>query len=189
MKKITRAHDGKVFTMLTVLATLSVIAFFIWGCSATKKVAKQDSDLTQLKAQINAEDATTKAKIIGDYLKDNPCIFPEVNLDSLCQGYGYQYSPMLDEDYIGKDTVYIKSKAPAPQRILIPVVDKRLSQNLQDSVDALKLRLAECNAKAAGKKEAVAEIKVSKWQPNNWMWVALALAGLSILQLVLKFKK
>lgn len=171
--------------------------FFLCGCSPAKQAARQNEALDKLKEQFDADKKANESKVIAEYLKSNPCIFPEINLDSLCSANyppeGFITAKEFFFDTIRvKDTVWItKWRIPQEKKILVPTPDKRRENLLQDSVTALQKRLGECNAKAAGKQEAVSEIKPDKWRVsgNWWFWVALTLGVAWIAYAVIKIVK
>lgn len=142
-----------------------------------------------LKQKVLADEQATKARIIADWLKENPPVFPELNLDSLCH-----FCEAAPSDHTGNDYFDSSKNIEKPKRILVPFEDKRHVKLLQDSVAAINTRLKECQAKAVGKTEATKEIlpqvlKPGKWEFNNWSWIAIGLSLLITLYLGYIFKR
>ena len=173
----------------TYIMLAIALAFIFCACSPAKHVQKQDDNLNQLKAQFESEKQAEAARAVAEWIAKNPCIFPEYNLDSICGLYYHNPDPLPDytqQDTVWKhDTAYISKKG---KNILIPTPDKRTENLLYDSVKALTQRLAECNARAAGKKEAQAEIKVSKWAPCWWMLIAIGELIILVIAVIMKIK-
>lgn len=183
MKKYQDAQGWRFITALIIAVIL-----LQFGCNTSKKAAQdigQTSNLIDsvdaLKQKVLADEQAAKARIIAEWIKENPPVFPELNLDSLCH-----FCEPSPTDHSGSDYSDAAKNIEKPNRILVPFEDKRHVKLLQDSVAAIKTRLKECEAKAIGKTEATKEIlpqvlKHGKWEFNNWSWIAI---GSSILLLI-----
>lgn len=166
--------------LILILAFLSII--FFCGCNPSKIIKRQNENINELKSKFEFDKRALAAEAVAEYLKSNPCIFPEIDLDSLC----YLMYKDADEQWriIAEkgnsnipDTIKINDtlRIYYPQKkILIPVPDKRYENLLKDSVIELNKRLGECNAKAVGRKEVLSEIKTDRWTVRNW-WFLIAL--------------
>lgn len=165
-----------------------VLAFFV-ACSPAKKAARQDDALNILKAKFEVDAQAQASKAVADWISKNPCIFPEINLDSLCALVNSPGSPVEAQQYVinGIDTVRLP--APLPRRILVPTRDLRAEQLLRDSLAVLSTRLAECKARAAGRKDAITEEKPDRWKIDNWFFVALAEFIIILTFIIFKIKK
>lgn len=163
-----------------------ILTGILLGCSPAKRAAQQKRDIDALCRQC-----------IDDYVKANPCPqLPEINLDSLCEGLGYDHPYDYLPPEVKRDTVTgvlkdtSKQKPCKPQRILVPgPPDKRLLQLVTDSLNEYKRQLAHCQGKATGIKEVNLERKQSQWKWNNWAWVLVGAAALFLLLFLLLFKK
>lgn len=164
--------------LLLFLIVVGLISFNI-GCHPARQVASDDADIDQL-----------KSKWIYEYVKDHPCPqLPEINLDSLCEGLGFTVTPETEPVKNTGDSVKpVQIKLPcSPQRILVPgPPDTRMLQLLNDSLGAVRLRLAYCEGKITEQKPVI--IDCSKWKWNYWSWIVLAMGVLFILRTIIKFK-
>lgn len=184
-----------------------IIAVFLFSCSAAKRTSKQVNDIETLQNQFDQQKESILAKGIADYINANPCVFPEISLDSLCSlcypsttlenrdtPYLYDYGSSLDINPfppVGKDTV-LKVK-----RILVPTPDNRMVKLLNDSLATYRIKVAQLEGKDAGQKETVKVIsdinkKPAPWRFNYWGWLAIVLfivlAGAGIFFFKTKFK-
>lgn len=166
---------------------LPIIILILFSCSAAKRTARQEREIAELKSRFEKKEEENKAKYIAEYVKNNPCIYPEIDLDSLCEGYSDFKS--LDFETFKDTNTIVKIK-----RVLTPYEDKRHIKLLQDSLYAIRTLLKECDAKATGKTEAVKEIvpllvKKNKWEVNGWFWVALGLFFTTSVSMFFNIKK
>lgn len=173
---------------ITIILAISLLL----GCSAAKRAAKQVDDISILNEKLKARDQQVLAEGIADYVKNNPCIFPEINLDSLCE-QNYLVDKNCQQDYFKKD-IPVSAKIAHTQKILVPYEDKRHINLLQDSLTEVRTRERESKASIFTLKEFIPVIvkesnKKGKWGVNNWFGAALVLFLLLIFSIYLNFKK
>ena len=182
-----------------------IAAILLFSCSPAKRTSKQVNAIETLQKQLDQQKEAILAKGIADYIKNNPCIYPEIDLDSLCDKFSGLHTTLenrndmphiidygtLDIDpspIAGRDTVF-KTK-----RLLVPVPDNRLVNLLKDSLQQARNKLLQCESKEAGKKEAVQDIiritdKPNPWHFNYWALLFLTLAAVGAVFIILKYKK
>lgn len=165
--------------LLTFLIAAAATWLLLTACSPTKQAARQDGNLQALKDQFDAEKQAIEAKAVADYVAANPCIYPEINLDSIIAantGQPNDFLPPHSDTVRVKDTLVITRQLPGRvTRILVPTPDNRALQLAQDSIHGLQIRLASCQGQQQGSKDAVKVIPVDHWKLNYWFWVALGL--------------
>lgn len=180
-----------------------LLAAILFSCSPAKRTYKQVTDINTLQRQFDQQKEEVLAKGIADYVKDNPCVFPELNLDSLCNGfittesepinritdYGFTSTDAYSNDPYTQKGINLKTK-----RVLVPVPDNRMVKLLNDSLQLTRNKLLQCESKQFGKKEAVDEITKMNSEPNPWHFNYWALISITLLAagtvfLILKFKK
>jgi hypothetical protein len=192
-------NDYKKFYDKTNFLLLLISILLLVSCSSAKHTSKQVNDIEALQRQLDQQKEQILAKGIADYVKNNPCIYPELNLDSLCNML--DITPESEPDMRITDYGLTSTKAylqePYSQKgfsikrknILVPVEDNRLVNLLKDSLQVARNRYLECNSKQVGRyemfKSIEESIKPGLWHFNNWAWLAivllLLLTGLSIL--------
>jgi len=141
----------------------------MFSCSPAKQVTKQSDDIEVLKQKFKEQEQKTAAKAVADWIEKNPCIPPEIDLDSFCDAINTH-----DTIYRKGDTVFIIKEQKSVKRIIVPVADKRAENLFKDSLIVIRLRLAECNAKASGRAEINPCPKYDRWNIRSW-WFFIAL--------------
>ena len=165
----------------------------LFSCSPAKHTSKQVNAIETLQRQLDQKNEAILAKGIADYVKNNPCIYPEFDLDSLCDYYT-KASHSCTSGYLmpnGKSRYIYSEKT---KNILMPVPDNRLVNLLKDSLQSARNKLLQCESKEAGKKEAVQDIikitdKPSPWRFNYWALLCITLAALVAIFLIRKYKR
>lgn len=213
-KELEDISPAKNLFMDVLLYLTIILAFFfmVWilsSCSNSKKVSNQVNGIAALKNKMDSLEAAALAKGIADFVKNNPCQCPAVNLDSLCGLYfpcgdntngfsnGFDFSLNASTTPVAKPELKEKSvpgtnKISRPTIILQPYNDSRLVNLQVDSLNELRRRLSECQGNIAGRKQTIAEAidagKPGKWAFNYWSWIAIAFTLLYILKIYLTKK-
>lgn len=174
--------------MLTCLGILLYLLFV--GCSYSKKTAKQVDNIELLKKQFEKKSEEDKAKYIAEYLKNNPCVFPEIDLDSLCEYWNTPYNMPFGDTIINNST----STKVSIKKILVPYEDKRHIQLLKDSINEISTRERESKAVVVNLKEFIPIIvketnKKGKWDVNGWFFICLGLFCFLVFSMYLNIKK
>lgn len=187
-----KLYKNKTFLLILVCSLL-------FSCSPAKQTSKQVTDIDALQKKMEQQKEAILAKGIADYIKNNPCVYPEIDLDSLCSGLYItsEIEPYVHGADYGNISKWSYSKEPYTQKglsikhknILVPVPDNRLVNLLKDSLQVAKDKYLECNSKQVGRYEMFKSMEESNkpgaWRFNNWGWMAivllLLLTGVSIL--------
>lgn len=170
-----------------------IFSTLLFSCSPAKRTSKQVNNIEALQKQLDQQKEQILAKGIADYVKNNPCIYPEFDLDSLCEYYT-KVSHSCTSDYLipeGRSRWIYSEKT---KNILMPVSDNRLVNLLKDSLQQARNRLLKCESKEVGKQEAIKEIitlraKPNPWHFNYWALICITLAALVTIFLTRKYKR
>jgi hypothetical protein len=156
-------------------AVVVAAAVFCFACNPARLIMKNDKGIDAL-----------KAKWIADWENDHPCPdLPAVNLDSLCalrSGNDFAFpttAPDTVRDTVRRrDTLTTRETVIMPgrvveQRILVPYVDTRALSLLNDSVVALRLRIAKLQG--VTKEDNVSgQLSDAQAAKTKWLWAFIA---------------
>lgn len=143
----------------------------VFGCSPVKRAQKYNEDLKLLKAQFVLEKKAIAAEAVHNFVLANPCNpVPEINLDSICSLYfkcpevndysidSIAIPPIKDSMHKTNQRTAVNGK---PVRILVPWIDKRAVNLLQDSCTAKDSRIRILESILSREKQLTAEQKAS----------------------------
>lgn len=167
------------------------------ACNPERQIQKEDQDIQQL-----------KAKWIFDWEKDHPCpVLPPINLDSLCRAQPGRSIQQDSSVQPGRSIQQDSSAQPghsvqpgpvppvqpppcSPERILVPYLDTRMVQLLNDSLKAKEQELM--TARTGTKVETQdcsAAVKAAQASADKWIWwlVASVLFNIVLIALIIWF--
>lgn len=173
-----------------LISILSITLFC--SCNPAKMLSRQLDNIHQAEAKLNADQDSVKSKAISDYVAENPCTYPERDLDSVCAGYNFAITPdsvIMPKTDTGK-TVVIRT---ITKHIVVPVTDLRQVKLLMDSIASLRTQLSNCNSFDQGKTigftmiPKTVEAKPSMWAFNWWFWILVGITIIAIIYIILRF--
>lgn len=184
------------------LIPMLIIGNLLLSCSPAKRVQKQDTDINALKQQFEEERKQAEAKAVFEWIKNNPCIPPEINFDSLCaaingvdRNSNFDFSEKsadspTNKTNPGKPVVTVPGK---PQRVIVPYEDTRRINLYLDSISGKETRIKILNQQLSDQSTACdkqAKAFDKKYSEDIWFWRYLffGLLILEIARIILKHK-
>jgi len=168
-----------------IRAAIALLIAALFSCNPAKKLQKQDDAIDEL-----------KAKWINDWVKNNPCPpSPEIDLDSICKivfsidkesnlsALASKNTILVDNDSMPFADGFIElpgkkfysTDSSIIRHIAVPYEDTRHIKLLEDTVNALMVRIALLQGgKTQQNTDCSKEIATANKSKNKWIWLFIA---------------